>query len=173
VILLDTNVLTELLRHGPDRVPQVVTFIDRLPFETLFLPSISIAETHYGIQRMPKGRRRERLETQFLQIVRLAFADRVVVFDVNCAEKYGQLRAARDAMGRPVSILDAMIGSMALAFNSPMRIAVALQALATPLPVRHGDPNQHRPGARIPLPRPAHCATPICAQPHAPHKTAP
>ncbi|MBU2603164.1 MAG: PIN domain-containing protein [Actinobacteria bacterium] len=61
MILLDTNVISELMRHTPDR--SVVQWVDAQPGYRLYIQAVTRAEIELGIELLPKGRRRQALQT--------------------------------------------------------------------------------------------------------------
>ena len=89
MILLDTNVISELWKPAP--APQVLQWLDAQATETLFLSAITVAELRYGIGTMPNGKRRrifqERLDAEVLPV----FTDRVLPFDLAAAQSYAEL----------------------------------------------------------------------------------
>lgn len=118
MLLLDTNVVSELMRRAP--APAVLHFVDSKLLREMFLPSIALAELRYGIQRLPQGRRRDDIETAFASLLEAGFDGRVLAFDSACAEGYAELRARRERAGRPVTVQDALIGGMALAYGATL-----------------------------------------------------
>jgi predicted nucleic acid-binding protein len=116
VILLDTNVISELVRPLPDRA--VTDFLRREAAETLFTAAICEAEIHYGLARMPAGRRRNELADRIAAFRSAAFPGRILPFDGACAARYGEMRAAREAAGRPIAVEDAMIAATARAYGA-------------------------------------------------------
>lgn len=118
MILLDTDVVSELMRASPDAA--VRRFLAAQRLETLFLPSLVVAEIRYGLARLPEGQRRAGLESLFERFLAEGFADRVLPFDATCAARYARARAAREAAGRPIALADALIGGMALAHGATL-----------------------------------------------------
>ena len=116
MILLDTNVISELLRPSPE--PAVVRFVATQAPESLFTAAICEAEIHYGLARLPAGRRRDDLETRVATFLATGFAARILRFDSACAALYGKIRARREAAGRPISVEDAMIAATARAYGA-------------------------------------------------------
>lgn len=116
MILLDTNVVSEIMKPQPD--PSVAAFIDAQPIELLFVPSLVMAELRHGIARLPQGRRRGEVESDFETFCKAGFASRILAFDDDCAKAYALVRAAREQAGRPVAVFDALIGGMALAHGA-------------------------------------------------------
>ena len=116
MIILDTNVISELVRINPDY--SVTACIDRLPPDEIFTAAICEAEIRYGLARMPTGRRRDDLTARMNAFLDLGFGDRILLFDRHCAAAYGDIRQARDASGKPISTGDAMIAATALAYGA-------------------------------------------------------
>jgi toxin FitB len=124
LILLDTNVLSELTRRYPD--PNVDAFFRRQPPQTLFTAAICEAEIHHGLALLPAGRRRNELASRLIAFLATAFAGRILAFDSAAATLYGQIRVSRSAIGKPIGILDAMIAATARAYT--LAIATRNQA---------------------------------------------
>lgn len=118
MILLDTNVISELMKRQPH--PAVERFIAERPVQALFLPSLVIAEIRYGIERLPAGRRQDSIERAFETFLISGFAGRILVFDAACAASYARVRAMRERAGRPIALQDALIGGMAIAFGATL-----------------------------------------------------
>ena len=114
MILLDTNVVSELARSKPD--PMVFAYLRRQPQATLFTSSVCEAEIHYGLARMPAGRRRNELASRIM-ILFSGFATRILAFDSAAAGLYGAICTRREAFGRPISVADAMIAATARAYG--------------------------------------------------------
>jgi hypothetical protein len=114
VILLDTNVISELTRNQPD--PTVLIYLRRQPQATLFTSAVCEAEVRYGLARMPAGRRRNELARRVTNLFS-GFASRILAFDTTAAAPYGAIRTARAMAGRPIAVLDAMIVATARAYN--------------------------------------------------------
>ena len=95
IILLDTNVVSELMRVLPDG--HVRTWIDSQKSTNLALSTITIAEIQRGLARWPREKRRKRLETNFSIFVNQAFGGRIFPFDEDAAMIYGDIAAERDS----------------------------------------------------------------------------
>lgn len=111
MILLDTNVLSELLRPSPSQM--VLDWISKQPRASLFTSAIVRAEILYGIRLLPEGRRKAGLEDAALAIFKDEFAGQVLSFDVDAADAYAEIGAARRYTGKPISQFDAMIAGIA------------------------------------------------------------
>lgn len=111
ILLLDTNVVSELMRPAP--APAVQAWMARAPAAAFHVASISVAEILYGIARLPDGRRKEALAEQVEAMFAVEFADRVLGFGMEAAPAYAAIRAARERAGRPIAVQDAMIAAIA------------------------------------------------------------
>ena len=116
MILLVTNVISELIK--PSHNPAVAAFFVRAVPETVFTAAVCVAEIRYGLARLPTGRRRNDLAGRVTAFFAAAFSDRTLAFDSASAAIYAELRAAREAAGRPVAVEDAMIAATARAYNA-------------------------------------------------------
>ena len=111
MIVLDTNVLSEAMRAVP--APEVLRWLGSHPASSLFTTAITQAEILYGLQLLPKGKRRTALEAAIEAIFEEDFADRILPFDSDAAHVFPEIAAARRAMGRPIAQLDAQIAAIA------------------------------------------------------------
>jgi predicted nucleic acid-binding protein len=110
VILLDTNVLSELVRPEPDR--GVMVWLDSLDAATVATTAITAAELLYGIARLPAGRRKERLGEAIRGLLEEDLDGRVEPFDAMSARHYAELLGDRERAGRPISAADAQIAAI-------------------------------------------------------------
>lgn len=115
MILLDTNVVSELGRRQPD--PRVQAFFHQQAPRTLFTAAICEAEIRYGLAQLPAGRRRNDLAGRLIAFLATAFGGRILAFDFAAAALCGPIRASRTAAGKPVGIADAMIAATARAYG--------------------------------------------------------
>ncbi len=113
MIILDTNIISELMRRVPD--PHVLEWLDDQEAGELFITTITIAEIAYGINVLPDGGRRQLLESAFNKTVQDAFRDRVLSFDEESSHCYGKLMSHRKKIGKPLSSLDGQIASISVA----------------------------------------------------------
>ena len=112
MILLDTNVLSELMKPAPE--VDVVRWVDDQLVETLYISAVMRAEIELGIALLPDGQRKEQIAIA-AQRMFVQFAGRCLVFGETAAIQYGQLVAAHTPNGRPITVEDAQIASIALA----------------------------------------------------------
>jgi hypothetical protein len=110
MIVLDTNVLSELMRRRP--TARVVGWVDEQDAGALAITAVTVAELRYGVARLPNGARRAKLAAAVDALVREDFAGRVLPFDVAAAAHYAELAAERDRNGRPVSVSDGQIAAI-------------------------------------------------------------
>lgn len=110
MILLDTNVVSELMKDGADRAVERWYFLNE---EETALPAVALAELSYGIARLADGARRRNLETRLMEW-RLRYADRTVPFGATAAMRYGTMLAEVVESGRAMSLADAQIAATAL-----------------------------------------------------------
>jgi hypothetical protein len=113
VIILDTNVLSALMRQAPEA--PVVAWLDGQPAESVWITSVTLFETRLGLALLPKGRRRQALEDAFAQLLAEDLEDRVLDFDSAAASEAATLAAERQKSGRPVDLRDTQIAGIALA----------------------------------------------------------
>ena len=111
MILLDTNVLSETLRHKPD--DSVKRWMATQPSSNLFTTAICQAEILYGLAVMPTGRRRVALEQVVAEIFEEDFSGRILPFDSLAARSFAEIASLRRKAGRPISEFDAQIAAIA------------------------------------------------------------
>lgn len=118
MIVLDTNVISELMRGSPETA--VIEWIDMHADIDLFVTAITVAELFYGIARLPNGRRKTNLATQVERMIGEDFDHRVLPFDELAAAHYGDIAADREHAGRPISIADAQIAAICRSYASTL-----------------------------------------------------
>lgn len=110
MIVLDTNVLSELIRPVPE--PKVLAWLEAQALDALFTTVISRGEMLYGGRILPGGKRRENLLQEVEEIFSTDMAGRVLPYDEAAADAYARIAAARRAQGRPASQSDMMIAGI-------------------------------------------------------------
>ena len=116
MIILDTNVISALMRSEPD--PVVVRWLDGLPPESLWTTAITVFEVRLGLEVLAAGRRRRLLEVAFAAALEEDFEGRVLPFDQAAAQMAGRIAAERRRAGRTVEIRDVQIAGIAKARKS-------------------------------------------------------
>ncbi|HET6467166.1 MAG TPA: type II toxin-antitoxin system VapC family toxin [Geminicoccaceae bacterium] len=111
MLIVDTNVISELMRPAPDE--GVARWFERQPLDELATTAVSVGEILYGLDLVPDGRRKADLAARFAAALQRAFADRILPFDAAAAAVYARVRGDRDRAGRPVGVNDAMIAAIA------------------------------------------------------------
>ena len=112
MFVLDTNVISELMRPEPDTV--VIAWVELQKTSDLFTTTISEAELRYGIEILPRGKRRGILETGIEKMFTNGFTNRILPFGREAACAYATIAAIRRSTGRPVSQADCQIAAIAL-----------------------------------------------------------
>jgi predicted nucleic acid-binding protein len=118
MIILDTNVLGALMRSVPDAA--VVRWLDHQPAESVWITSITLFETRFGLALLPSGLRRQRLESEFDRLLREDLENRILDFDSAAATEAASLAATRQKSGRPVDMRDTQIAGIALARHAAL-----------------------------------------------------
>lgn len=111
MIILDTNVISELMRPTPSA--QVVRWVEQQPSAELFTTSITEAEIFYGIELLIEGKRREGLLAAAEAMFTDDFAGRIMAFDGNASRAFAKIAARRRTLGEPISHPDAQIAATA------------------------------------------------------------
>ena len=111
MILLDTNVLSELMKPAPSE--QVVNWISSRPATSLFVTVLTQAELLYGVELLAEGRRKTALRNAVDAMFKQDFAERILNFDTAAAVEFADIAAKRDKVGKPISQIDAQIAAIA------------------------------------------------------------
>lgn len=117
MIILDTNVLSALMRQTPDK--NVIVWLDRQPRTSVWTTSVTILEVRFGLQIMPLGKRRSLLIQAFEGVLD-KIGNRVAPFDAAAAQHAGDLMASRQRRGRPDELRDTMIAGIVLAHHATL-----------------------------------------------------
>ncbi|MEO1302790.1 MAG: type II toxin-antitoxin system VapC family toxin, partial [Myxococcota bacterium] len=118
MILLDTNVISELLRSKPNSEVQV--WLAQQDGSTVYLSAVAEAELRFGVAAMPAGRRRDGLMSAIDAILRDDFRDRILPFDTSAAKHYADIAAKRRSAGQPISQFDCQIAAIARAHRAEL-----------------------------------------------------
>jgi predicted nucleic acid-binding protein len=110
VIVLDTNVISELTRRAPE--PRVISWLDSLPVAEIATTAITAAELLYGVARLPSGHRKTELTAAVHGLLTDDFQDRVLSFDDRAAPQYADIVVGRERLGRPIGTADAQIAAI-------------------------------------------------------------
>ena len=116
MIVLDTNVLSEALKPSPDET--VLRWLAQQNREVVFTTAITQAEILYGVQLLPSGKRRSRLQAAVERLFVDEFPERVLPFDSESALVYPKIVARRAHLGHPISQFDALIAAVCQSRNA-------------------------------------------------------
>lgn len=111
MILIDTNVISELMRPVPSRA--VLGWFAARNSTELFLCAVGEAELRTGAAILPEGRRRDSLTALIDAVIEVDFAGRILAFDSAAAKAYARIAALRRAAGRPIMEADCQIAAIA------------------------------------------------------------
>lgn len=111
MILLDTNILSELMRPTPEAA--VEQWLAGQPAASVFISAITEAELRYGVALMPSGKRRSALAVEIENMLGEDFSGRILPFDSPAAVAFAEIAAERRQAGRPISQADAQIAAIA------------------------------------------------------------
>jgi predicted nucleic acid-binding protein len=110
MIVLDTNVLSEAMK--PDTHPAVRGWLNDQVIESLYLSSVTLAESAFGIGALPAGRKKDRLSGALDGLLKL-FAGRILAFDIDAARHYAKLAVQARASGKGFPLPDGYIAATA------------------------------------------------------------
>lgn len=112
MILLDTNVVSELLRRAPE--PRVIEWIDAQPLETVYLSAMTVAEMRASVAMLPAGKRHAALHESLEKQVLPMFVGRVLPFDQACTIAYAELLVKVSKAGSGIETADVCIAAVAI-----------------------------------------------------------
>ena len=113
IIVLDTNVVSELLRPMP--ATEVLAWLSRQDSSLVYFTTVGEAELRHGVALMPAGRRRDALTEAVQGVLEEDFMGRICSFDRAAAQAYAAIAVERRAAGRPISSFDCQIAAIARA----------------------------------------------------------
>lgn len=111
MIVLDTNVISEILRYQTDS--PVTRWFDEQSSSESYLCAPVLAELEYGAQRMPPSARQREISSRIIAVASDIFSGRILSFDAPAAIEYGRIVVAREKSGRPIPVMDAIIAAIA------------------------------------------------------------
>lgn len=118
MIVLDTNVISELTRQAP--APGVISWLDSLLAAEIATTAITAAELLYGVVRMPGGHRKTELAAAVHGLLSDDFQGRVLPFDEPAARRYAGIVTGRERLGRPIGVADAQIAAICRAVDATL-----------------------------------------------------
>ena len=111
MFILDTNVVSELMRPAPD--PAIASWVAERATSSLFLTAVTEAELRFGLAVMPPGKRRDGLAAGLERMLETGFANRILPFDSAAARAYAGIAASRRRRGRQAAQADCQIAAIA------------------------------------------------------------
>jgi toxin FitB len=111
MILLDTNVVSELMR--PVANPAVLRWLSKYSADELYCNAIVVAEILYGVELLPDGKRKSELLAGAERLFKVVLGGRILPFDEQAAQVFSRIAAGRRSRGRPIAELDAQIAAIA------------------------------------------------------------
>lgn len=118
MIALDTNVISELMRHSPN--PRVVEWAGTLERGEIAVPLVVAAELFRGLRRLPTGARKRTLEDRVALFLDGINDGRLLPVDARAAVTFGSVMADREHQGRPIADMDGLIAATCLAHDMPL-----------------------------------------------------
>jgi toxin FitB len=118
MIVLDTNVLSALMRQEPER--QVVKWLDAQPASSVWITSITVMEIRFGLETMPKGRRQRALLASFELMLKSMIEGRIAAFDAEAGIHAAEVMAQRKRKSHPIEVRDTMIAGIVLANHAAL-----------------------------------------------------
>lgn len=113
--LLDTNVISELVRPRPE--PKVTSWIDAIGEDALYLSVLTLGEIRKGIASLPAGPRSNVLESWLISDLPIRFAARILAVDAAIADRWGRLSAHPSSVRKPLPVVDGLLAATALHHN--------------------------------------------------------
>ena len=133
MIILDTNVLSELMQQRPN--PAVIEWLDAQASESIFITSITLFESRYGLAVLPDGSRKTGLMDRLDSVINEDLERRVLTFDFQSAQCTANLAAERKRQGQPVDIRDTFIAGIAIAHGAALATRNTRHFADLPVPV--------------------------------------
>ena len=118
MIVLDTNVISELTKLAPDS--RVVSWVDEFASDDVATTAITAAELLYGVARLPEWRRKRELGSAIAGLLRDDFEGRILAFDEKAARCYAEIVTRREWIGRPIGTADAEIAAICQAVEATL-----------------------------------------------------
>jgi toxin FitB len=116
MIVLDTNVISELMQTDPDA--GVVNWVEQRSPSDAYITAVTAAELVYGAARLPEGQRKVDLTLRIMDVIREDFDERVLPFDSRAAALYGPIVADRERRGAPIHMADAQLAAICRAHGA-------------------------------------------------------
>ncbi|MDR3136353.1 MAG: type II toxin-antitoxin system VapC family toxin [Coriobacteriales bacterium] len=116
MIILDTNIVSEMMQKSPDQM--VVDWFKHQDNEQIRITALTVAEIKYGISLLPDGRRKKALDAGASRLFGDIFKDKIVPFDSDAAHHYPAVHQSRRALGKSVTVMDAELAAICISNNA-------------------------------------------------------
>jgi len=113
--LLDTCVISELIRENPDA--NVVSWISGTSETSLYMSVLTIGEIHKGIEKLPESKKKDRLHKWVNSDLCIRFKNRILDLDLDVSTKWGQIQGKAEQVGKPMPLIDGLIAATALSHD--------------------------------------------------------
>jgi predicted nucleic acid-binding protein len=118
VIILDTNIISEMMKENPDQA--VADWFKSQDNDQLYITTLMVAEIKYGIGLLPEGKRREKLDMDASRMFDSVFRDRILPFDYDAACYYPMAHQHRKAVGKTMTVMDAELAAICSSNNAAL-----------------------------------------------------
>ena len=115
IYLLDTNIISELMKVLPEE--KILKWFDLNEENEFYISSITQSEIFLGIELLSEGKKKNELKDAFENMLIDDFTNKCLVFDEQSAREYAKVVVGRNRIGRPISVEDAQIASIAISKN--------------------------------------------------------
>ena len=113
--LIDTCVISELVKSEPDK--KVINWISNISEDLLFLSVFTIGEIRKGIEKLSESKKKRELQHWLKNDLRNRFSKRILNFDINVSEKWGEIQGQTESQGKTLSLIDGLIASTAIYYD--------------------------------------------------------
>jgi len=113
--LLDTCVISELIRRQPDK--NVISWMQNQNENSLYLSVLTFGEIEKGIEKAPDVIRKKRLKLWLEEDLKKRFEGRIIPIDLNVSIKWGEIQGASELLGKPLPTIDGLITASAIVYN--------------------------------------------------------
>ena len=118
MIILDTNIVSEVWRPAPDSA--VADWVRSRPAGSIYLCTPVLAELRYGVERLAPGRRKDALKATIDHYETEVYRDRILPLDTAAATEFGRLMVTRERAGRRMSTMDGLIAAIAVVHGAAL-----------------------------------------------------
>jgi predicted nucleic acid-binding protein len=118
MIILDTNIVSEMMKESPDQA--VADWFKNQDNDQLYITVLTVAEIKYGISLLPEGKRKETLDSDASYMFNSVFRSRILSFDYDAACHYPVVHQYRKAAGKTMTVMDAELAAICKSNNAAL-----------------------------------------------------